>query len=182
MLLPAILTVHAITRRGGAELRPSAGAMSLRRPVGRLHRRARLAIDGARRTWRLRPADDARRVVNYSRGLTGVLGLVPSRSTVATACQLVRGAPADRGDRRVALDLVGHVPACWPGSRSRRLQRAVRIRNQSRADVLVGIGAALMLAGASVALLDLAARPRGEAAATPAVAAFSALASRRSWR
>ena len=61
MLLPAILAVHAITRRVAEPgLRPapwafaalSAGSSS----------RSRLAIDGARRTRRLRPADDARRV------------------------------------------------------------------------------------------------------------------------
>ena len=171
MLLPAILDGPRDHARGG-RTRPSAGAMGLRSPVGRAHRRA-LA-------WRStalgelggygRPTMHAA-WVNYSRGLTGVFGLVP----------------ADRPWQPLASWFAALLPivaiAAWrwiSGGARACLLAGIAIAalfnvpfvfvTKAEQMYLVGIGAALMLAGASVALLDLAARTRARLAATPAVA------------
>ena len=109
--------------------------------------------------------------VNYSRGLTRVFETRTSRPTVATACQLVRDAPADRGDRRWRWISAGARACLLAGFAIAALFNVPFIFvTKAEQMYLVGIGAALMLAGASVALLDLAARTRARLAATLAVA------------
>ena len=171
MLLPAILTVHAITRRVAEPgLRPAPWAFA--------------ALSGglivALLAWRStalgelggygRPTMHAA-WVNYSRGLTGVFGLVP----------------ADRPWQPLASWFAALLPivaiAAWrwiSGGARACLLAGVAIAalfnvpfvfvTKAEQMYLVGIGAALMLAGASVALLDLAARTRARLAATLAVA------------
>ena len=171
MLLPAILTVHAITRRVAEPgLRPAPWAFA--------------ALSGglivALLVWRStalgelggygRPTMHAA-WVNYSRGLTRVFGLVPAdrpwqplASWFATLLPIVAIAAwrwISAGARvcllaGVAIAVLFNVPFVF-------VTKAEQM-------YLVGIGAALMLAGASVALLDLAARTQARLAATLIVA------------
>jgi hypothetical protein len=171
MLLPAILAVHAITRRVVEPgLPPAPWAFA--------------ALSGglivALLAWRStalgelggygRPTMHAA-WINYSRGLKGVFGLVPAdrpwqplASWFATLLPIV-AIVAWRwisGGARVCL-LAGVAIAALFNLPFIFVTKAEQM-------YLVGVGAALTLAGASVALLDLAARTRARHRATLVVA------------
>ena len=186
MLLPAILTVHAITRRV-AEPEPAAGSMGLRRPVGRL-----LVVRSSR--WRSTALGElggyGRPTLHAALGQLlarthGVFRLVPADRPWQPRRELVRDAAADRGDCRLALDFcAGRASACWPAVAIAVLFNLPFIFvTKAEQMYLVGIGAAIdarwRVAGAAGSC-----RAHAGAAAADAwsSASFSALASRRSSR
>ncbi len=173
MLLPAILAVHAITRRvSEPDLRPApwvfAGAAGLlvvgllawrSTALGELGGYGRPTYHAA---W-----------VNFTHGLTGVFRLVPADrpwqpvaswfATLTPIVALVAWRWISAGARTcllvgVAIAVLFNLPFVF-------VTKAEQM-------YLVGIGATLTLAGASLGMLDLAARARAPRACTLAVTAL----------
>ena len=172
MLLPAIVTVHALTRRvAEPDLRPMPwlflGLTGRPRGVA-----LRLAVECPGRAGRLRPAHRPRRMDQPDARTLRRVQAGTGRPTMARRRKLVRNTPPAGRDCLVALDLGwrARVPARRHGDRV-PLQSAVRARHQTRADVpRQRIGAAITLTGAAVGFLDLAARARARRPFTAIVA------------
>ena len=161
MLLPVIVTLHAMTRRvAEPNLRPVpwtflglAGLLLLALLVLRANALGELGGYG-------RPTMHAA-WINYSRGLTGVLGLVPADrpwqpgaswfATLLPIAALVGWRALSRGAR--ATLLAGVVIAVL-------FNLPFVFVTKPEQMYLVGLGAAIALTGAEVGLLDVALRPR----------------------
>jgi len=173
MLLPVILTLHAITRRVSEPTLQSvpwafvglAGLLVLSLMVWRSNALGDLGGYG-------RPTGHAA-WINFTKGLTGVFRLVPAdrpwqavASWFATLLPLVATVAwrwISRGARvcllaGMAIAVLFNLPFVF-------VTKAEQMN-------LVGVGAAITLTGASVGMLDLAARARARQAITLAVAAL----------
>jgi len=173
MLLPAILAVHAITRRESEPgLRPApwifagmAGVLVVGLLAWRSSALGELGGYG-------RPTYHAA-WINFTKGLTGVFRLVPADrpwqpvaswfATLLPIAALVAWRWISAGARAcllvgIAIAVLFNVPFIF-------VTKAEQM-------YLVGIGAALTLAGASLGMLDLAARARTHRACTLAVIAI----------
>ena len=159
MLLPAIVTLHALTRRVAEPgLRPAPWTFVA---SGRRARRVtrRVAVERPGRAGRLRPADRPRGVDQPDARTHGRLQAGAGRSSVAGRRKLVRHAPAARGDRRAGAGSPAARACCLVAGAAIAFLFNLPFAFVTKAEqmYLVGVGAAITLTGAALGLLDLAA-------------------------